>query len=74
VFRIEDSSWIRKLERMNSVHSQHRPEQYRKVQPLVFAFPDSTFGCVCRSFTLTQSRGSIVGTLPEMVRILKRRP
>ena len=34
VFRIEDPSWIRKLERMNSVHRSHRPERYATQQRL----------------------------------------
>ncbi|HEX8863370.1 MAG TPA: hypothetical protein VGC06_30595 [Actinomycetes bacterium] len=29
VFRVEGSSWIRQLERMNRVHPQHRPEAFR---------------------------------------------
>lgn len=70
-FRIENSSWIRKLERMNSVHRQHRPERYRELQHFVFAFHDRTFECVCKSFRVTQTRGSIVETIPEMVRVLR---
>lgn len=73
VFCIENSSWIRKLERMNSVHRQHRPERYVDLQHLIFAFHDSTFECVCKSFTVTQTSGSIVGNVPEMVRILRQR-
>jgi hypothetical protein len=73
VFRIENSSWIRKLERMNSVHRQHRPERYRELQHLVFAFHDSTFECVCRTFTVTQTSGSITGIVPEMISALRLR-
>src|SRR6185436_19320826 len=29
-FLIENSSWIRQLERMNSVHPRHNPERYQK--------------------------------------------
>ncbi len=70
MFRVENSSWIRKLERMNSVHSQHRPEHFFKKQHLIFAFHDSTFECICDSFDLTKMRGAIAKAIPEMVRLL----
>jgi hypothetical protein len=71
VFRIEDSSWTRKLERMNSVHPLHRPERFWKKQHLIFAFHDSTFECICDSFDLMQTRGSMASVIPEMVKLLE---
>lgn len=50
-FCIEDSSWVRRLERMNSVHEHHDPEGFTCLSHYVFAFHDSTFECVARSFT-----------------------
>ncbi len=55
-FRIEDSSWIRKLERMNSVHPSHCPEKNWRLQHLAFTFHDSTFECVCRGFDVRHLR------------------
>ena len=46
VFRVEDSSWIRQLERMNSVHALHNPERFSRLVHFVFSFHDSTFECV----------------------------
>jgi hypothetical protein len=69
-FRIEESSWIRQLERMNSVHPHHRPERFWSRQHLVFAFHDSTFECVCNGFDVNTTRGSISEVIPEMVRVL----
>lgn len=69
-FRIKDSSWIRKLERMNLVHAKRRPERYRKLQHLVFTFHDSTFECVCEGFDVRIGQGSIHDVLPEMVKLL----
>jgi hypothetical protein len=71
-FRIEDSSWIRKLERMNSVHPHHRPEKFCSREHLVFAFHDSTFECVCDGFEVTKARGSISEVVPEMMKLLER--
>jgi hypothetical protein len=69
-FEVLHSSWIRRLERMNSVHPHHRPEKFSKLRHLVFAFHDSTFECVCGGFDATVTRGSIASVVPEMVTLL----
>jgi hypothetical protein len=71
VFRVEESSWIRKLEKMNSVHSRHKPERFWKRQHLIFTFHDSTFECVCDGFDMREARGSILIALPKMVQFLQ---
>ena len=70
-FVVENSSWIRRLERMNSVHPQHQAEHFRKRRHLVFAFHDSTFECVCDGFELNIAHGSIESVVPEMVKLLE---
>jgi hypothetical protein len=65
-YRIEHSSWIRQLERMNSVHPRHQPERYRQLNHLVFAFHDSTFECVCQGFETKTSEGSSQTMIQEM--------
>lgn len=70
-FRIEESSWIRKLERMNSVHEHHRPDRFWFLQHLVFAFHDSTFECICQKFDVTTDQGSIHSMIPKMARLLR---
>jgi hypothetical protein len=69
-FRIDNSSWIRRLERMNSVHPGHRPQAYWELQHLIFAFHDSTFECVCRAFEVKVTKGPIAAVIPEMFRML----
>ena len=66
VFEIENSSWIRKLERMNSVHEHHKPEHFEKYKHFVFAFHDSTFECVAESFEFSIHEGSLESALTEM--------
>jgi hypothetical protein len=63
-FRIEDSSWIRRLERMNSVHRNHRPERFWELEHLVFTFHDSIFECVCQTLDIRIARGSIHDMMP----------
>jgi hypothetical protein len=70
-FRIVNSSWIRTLERMNSVHPHHRPEVFWKRQHFVFAFHDSTFECICNEFDVAKMRGSIAGVIPDMIGLLE---
>lgn len=72
-FEIENSSWIRKLERMNSVHEYHKPEKFEKYKHFVFAFHDSTFECVAESFDVSIHEGSLESVLPVMQgRLFKR--
>jgi len=66
VFEIENSSWLRKLERMNSVHEYHKPERFGKYKHFVFAFHDSTFECVAESFDIATHQGSLESALTEM--------
>ena len=66
VFEIENSSWIRKLEKMNSVHEHHKPEHFEKYKHFVFAFHDSTFECVAESFEFSIHEGSLESALTEM--------
>lgn len=49
-FEVLGSSWIRALERMNSVHPYHRPERFAELRHFVLSFHDSTFECVAKSY------------------------
>jgi hypothetical protein len=72
-FRVENSSWVRHLERMNSVHEHHNPEGFARLRHYVFAFRDSTFECVARSFTAVQVKGPLTRVAQEMARDLEVR-
>ena len=63
VFEVEYSSWLRQLERMNSVHPYHRPEQFSIFKHFVFAFHDTTFECIAESFEIKLARGSVRSVL-----------
>jgi hypothetical protein len=69
-FEVRKSSWIRRLERMNSVHDYHEPEAFWKRRHLIFAFHDTTFECVCDGFDVTLSHGSVAAAVPEMVKLM----
>lgn len=63
VFEVEHSSWLRTLERMNSVHPAHRPERYMNRRHLIFAFHDSTFECIAKEYELSVHKGSVLKVL-----------
>lgn len=67
-FEIQRSSWIRRLERMNSVHHLHSAKEYETLRHLIFAFHDETFECVCKGFDVALATGSIAGLVPEMTK------
>jgi hypothetical protein len=72
-FRVEESSWIRRLERTNSVHERHAPERFARLHHYVFAFHDSTFECIARGFTAVQVEGPLTGVAQEMAHALEPR-
>jgi hypothetical protein len=68
-FRVENSSWIRQLERMNSVHPHHRPERFEALQHFILTFHDSTFECVAESYSVTVVVGPLQYLLEEIDRL-----
>src|SRR5262245_11285948 len=65
-FQVEHSSWIRQLERMNSVHPRHRPDMFRRLKHYVFAFHDSTFECIAEGHRVNEYEGPLDAVLAEM--------
>jgi hypothetical protein len=75
VFEVRHSSWIRQLERMNSVHRQHAPEWFLEDKKhFIFTFHDSTFECIAAGFDVQLCRGSMSSALQEMTKLWKQRP
>ena len=60
-FEIADSSWIRQLEIVNSVHPYHDRDRFMSdKRHFIFAFHDSVFECVARSYKIELTRGSLI--------------
>jgi hypothetical protein len=68
VFEVCNSSWIRTLERMNSVHPYHRPERFVELRHFVFTFHDTTFECVAEDFSASVQEGSVARVLADVFR------
>ena len=56
---------------MNRVHPGHHSEWFTAFRHLVFTFHDETFECVCQTFAVTITEGSITGRLSLMANILR---
>ena len=70
-FLIEDSSWIRQLERMNSVHPYHKPERYQASNHYILSFHDSTFECVADGYRTELHEGSVRNAISRMADLLQ---
>ena len=70
VSEVQHSSWIRMLERMNSVHPYHRPERFAELRHFIFAFHDTTFECIAQGFSSSVREGSVAGVLADVFREL----
>jgi hypothetical protein len=56
VYQIKHSSLVRRLERMNAVHPQHRATAFDRLQHYIFTFHDSTFECVAEQLEAVSLR------------------
>ena len=63
---VEESSWIRALERMDAVHERHAPERFRALTHYIFTFRGSTFECAANDLAVTVHRGPLRGVVAEM--------
>jgi hypothetical protein len=61
VCEVQDSSWLRSLEQMNSVHPHHSHEFFADLRHFVFTFHDTTFECIARRYDCHVERGSVAG-------------
>jgi len=52
-FEVQQSSWIRSLERMNRVHVRHDPAPFVGYRHFIITFHDSTFECVANGFRVS---------------------
>ncbi|MBF5042326.1 MULTISPECIES: hypothetical protein [Myxococcaceae] len=73
-YEVRDSSWIRALERMNSVHRAHSPKMFENLRHFIFAFHDEVFECVARGVSWSIHPGPLKSLLPEMQARLRSCP
>lgn len=72
VFEIRNSSWVRKLEKMNAVHPNHdKLKFFESRKHFIFLFHDTTFECVAASFTVDVFSGSVKSMIPHMLESIR---
>ena len=59
VWEVHDSSWLRSLEHMNSIHPHHSRDAFMCLRHFVFAFHDATFECIASRYDCHVERGSV---------------
>jgi hypothetical protein len=65
---VMESSWIRALMKINSVHGQFSPGRWASARHFILAFQDSTLECVATSVEVVEIvRGSMVEAQHRMV-------
>ena len=65
-FSVTNSSWVRALERLNSV-SDRRPERLQMLRHFVLTFQDSTFECAAAAFEFDLAEGTLSSVMPELL-------
>jgi len=68
VFEVRNSSWLRKLEKMNSVHPYHDKENFMKDRHhYIFSFHDTTFESIANGFEVDVVSGSVKSVIPGLL-------
>ncbi len=72
VFEIKNSSWLRRLEKMNSVHEFHDKEYFMThFHHYIFSFHDSTFECIAESFAMEIRKGGVKSMVSYMLESIR---
>jgi len=50
--QIINSSWIQEVQKINRVHSNYNPQNWKNTKHFFFGFHDTTFECIADSFTV----------------------
>lgn len=64
-YSVSNSSWIKELKNMNSVHLHHDDKQFQKYKHYIWTFHDTTFECVAEQYSFEISHGSILTLAQE---------
>ncbi|MCA9393704.1 MAG: hypothetical protein KC900_05835 [Candidatus Omnitrophica bacterium] len=74
VHRVENSSWLRAMEKVHSVHPKHDSERFLKgMNHYIFTFHNSTFECLAESFRFKTHETHMEAVRPRMLEELQER-
>jgi hypothetical protein len=66
-FEVVNSSWIRALEQMNSVHPRHDPSRFEELRHFIFTFQDVTFECIAKQVKVVAVVANIPGEAEKIL-------
>jgi len=70
-YEVIDSSWLRKMERMKSIHPMHDRNRFLAgMRHFIFTFHDNTFECAASGYSierLTGTRGYVLDRMCELL-------
>lgn len=72
-FRVDNSSLVRRLERMNSVHRYHDPKRFESLIHYIFTFHDSTFECVAEAIGSTIEQVDLDEEYSQTLRVFRNK-
>ncbi len=64
---VKNSSWIRELKAFHAKAPNHWPHAYDNTRHFIFAFHDSCFECVAKSFEISVMRSSVVKAIAAAI-------
>jgi hypothetical protein len=64
--RVQNSAWLKEVEKINSVHGAYVPEVWTRRTHYFFGFHDSTFECIAESVVLERREASLPEVLTEV--------
>jgi hypothetical protein len=73
VFRVEDSSWIRRLKAAQYYHRQPHPGAFSDLKHFIFVFHDSIFEAAANELEVRTVEGSMGDAQDEMLRSMRER-
>jgi len=71
VYEVHNSSWVRALEVMNSVHRRHDPSRFWQKRHFIFTFHDSAFECIADEPHIEQFCGTMRTAVQKMLDALE---
>jgi hypothetical protein len=63
---VRDSSWVRSLETLNSLHPNHDPGDFSSLRHFIIPFHDSIFECVAEDVEVTLHAGPVRDLWPDI--------
>lgn len=72
VYTVTNSSWLRALEQVHSVHERHDPKIFMRLKNhYIFTFHDSTFECIAEGFKYDLHEIHIAQVRPRMLAVIE---